>query len=254
MVDTLNDLPNVLWIVTKKDPPSSAWWNDHIIAHLRTYEATKPLQHPVGYATLGADHPSVYRHLFDGLRRFLRNGFNSRSVNSAAADAAIYDSAADWVAPSVRISPTTTCGSGVPRCKVNINNSDHSYFGMWNETAEQNRAYVWKNFLSGNQVLFMDPYEVYYPRESRNLCVLPVQGVCSAADPRWDNFRDNLGYARAYANRVNLGAMTPQGKLFSNGYGLANASASKAEYLGYTASGSPLTIDLRATPGILSLK
>ena len=43
----------------------------------------------------------------------------------------------------------------------------------------------------------MDPYVVYYPRQNRNLCVSPVNGICSAPDPRWDNFRDNLGYILA---------------------------------------------------------
>ena len=184
MINALNDLPNVLWIVSEESPPSSVWWNIHLIAHVRSYESTKPLQHPIGYA-----------------------------VHSSDAGSTIYNSDADWVAPSTRISPTRTCGSGVPPCKVNINDSDHSYFGMWNDTAEQNRAYVWKNFLNGNQVLFMDPYEIYYPRENRNLCLLPVQGICSAADPRWDNFRDNMGYSRAYANRVNLSTMTSAGKV-----------------------------------------
>ena len=253
-VDMLNDLPNVLWIVSEESPPSSVWWNNHLIAHVRSYESTKQLQHPIGYAVHSGDQRHFMRRLFDVLRRLLDADFRGSIADSTIADSAIYNSNADWVAPSARISPTTTCGSGVPPCKVNINDSDHSYFGMWNDTVEQNRAYVWKNFLNGNQVLFMDPYEIYYPRESRNLCVLPVKGICSAPDPRWDNFRDNIGYARAYANRVNLSAMAPRGKLFSNGYGLANASTSKAEYLGYTSSGSPLKIDLSATPGMLSLE
>ena len=248
-IDMLNDLPNVLWIVSEESPPSSVWWNNHLIAHVRSYESTKQLQHPIGYAAHSGDQRHFMRHLFDVFRRLLDAGFRG-----SIADSAIYNSNADWVALSARISPTTTCGSGVPPCKVNINDSDHSYFGMWNDTVEQNRAYVWENFLRGNQVLFMDPYEIYYPRESRNLCVLPVKGICSAPDPRWDNFRDNMGYTRAYANRVNLSAMAPRGKLFSNGYGLANASTSNAEYLGYTASGSPLKIDLSATPGMLSLE
>ena len=49
-VDTLNDLPNVLWIVSEESPASSVWWNSHLIAHLRSYESTKPQQHPIGYA------------------------------------------------------------------------------------------------------------------------------------------------------------------------------------------------------------
>jgi Putative collagen-binding domain of a collagenase len=225
MIDTLNDLPNVLWIVSQEAPPSSTWWNNHLIAHVRSYESGKPLQHPIGYAVL-AD----------------------------STDTIIYNSDADWVAPGTKISPAATYGTGTPRRKVNINDSDHSYFGMWNDTAEQNRAFVWKNFLNGNQVLFMDPYLTYYPRENRNLCLSPVHGICSAPDPRWDNFRDNLGYARRYANRMNLAAMTPQGKLFSNRYGLANAIAKNAEYLGYTSSGNALTINLSATPGTLSVE
>ena len=98
-------------------------------------------------------------------------------------DAAIINSDADWIAPSARISPTTTCGSGHPSCKVNINDSDHSYFGIWNDSPQVNRNYFWINFTNGNQTLFMDPYVVYYPREKRNLCPSPVNGIGSGPDP-----------------------------------------------------------------------
>jgi hypothetical protein len=103
-----------------------------MIAHVRSYEKSKALQHPIGLAMV-----------------------------TGAPDSTIYDSDADWVAPQVRVSPTTTCGSGTPKCKVNVNDSDHSYFGMWNDTAQQNRQYAWENFTRGNNVLFMDPYVVH---------------------------------------------------------------------------------------------
>ena len=138
-------------------------------------------------------------------------------------DATIINSDADWIAPAARISPTTTCGSGHPRCKVNINDSDHSYFGMWNDSPQVNRNYFWINFTNGNQTLFMDPYVVYYPRENRNLCPSPVNGIGSGPDPRWNNVRDTMGYIRGYADRMNLAAMTPQGKLSSTGHALASA-------------------------------
>ena len=54
------------------------------------------------------------------------------------------------------------------------------------------------NFTNGNSVLFMDPYDVYYPvrRTSRNmLAATPVNGICSAP-LGWDNMRKNLGYTR----------------------------------------------------------
>ena len=52
VIDTLNDLPNVLWIVSEEAPHNSTWWNDHQISHIRAYESGKRLQHPTGYATL----------------------------------------------------------------------------------------------------------------------------------------------------------------------------------------------------------
>src|SRR5258706_2348486 len=91
-VDTLNDLPNVLWIVSEEAASNTLWWQDHMIAHVRGYEAKQPFQHPIG---LGAV--------------------------TGAPDSTIYDSDADWVAPFAQLSPSTTCGSGTPQCKVNIN-------------------------------------------------------------------------------------------------------------------------------------
>src|ERR1051325_10610974 len=52
-VDTLNDLPNVLGVVSEESSTDSVWWNDHEITHIRSYESRKPFQHPIGYATLG---------------------------------------------------------------------------------------------------------------------------------------------------------------------------------------------------------
>ena len=111
VIDTLNDLPNVLWVVSEEAPADSRWWNDHHIAHVRAYEARKPFHHPIGYGAL-----------------------------IGAADTFLYNSDADWVKPSVRVSPVKSCGSGKPACKVNVNDSDHSYFGMWNETPSRKTA------------------------------------------------------------------------------------------------------------------
>jgi hypothetical protein len=141
VIDTLNDLPNVLWIVSEEAPANSTWWNDHQISHMRAYESKKPHQHPIGYGAL-----------------------------IGSPDTTIYNSDADWVAPQARISPTTSCGNGKPPCKVNINDSDHSYFGIWNETAQTIVTFAWQNFMNGNQVLFMDPYVVYYRAKAEFVC------------------------------------------------------------------------------------
>jgi hypothetical protein len=168
-------------------------------------------------------------------------------------DATLYNSDADWVAPWAWVSPTRSCGSGTPACKVNVNDSDHSYFGMWNDTPRKNRNYAWENFTSGNQVLFMDPYLVYYPRQKRNLPLFPEHGIGTAPDPRWENFRNNLGDLVRYARRLNLNNVTPMGALSSTGFCLAQTPSAGAEYLVYAPSGGTFTVDLSAMPDTRTL-
>ncbi len=220
VIDTLNDLPNVLWIVSEEAPDNSTWWNSHQISHVKMYESRKRFQHPIGYAGL--------------------------IPNTKEADRVIYNSDADWVAPGVRISPARSCGDGHPACKVDINDSDHSYWEMWKETPQQNRNYAWENFTSGNQVLFMDPYLVDYPRQNRNLCGSPTHGICTSPDERWENFRNNLGYILKYSRKLNLAQVTPHSSLSSTGDCLAQTPAVGAEYLVYAPSGGSFTVDLTA--------
>src|SRR5262249_10461188 len=150
------------------------------------------------------------------------------------------------------ISPTTSLGTGHPRRKVNVNDSDHSYFGIWNDTPQVNRNYFWINFTNGNQTLFMDPYVVYYPRERRNLCPNPVNGIGSGPDDRWKNVRDTMAYIRRYADRMNLAAMTPKGKLSSTGHALATAESASPKILVYAPSGGAFSVNLSNRSGRLT--
>jgi hypothetical protein len=216
-VDTLNDLPNVLWIVSEEAPAQSTWWNNHLISLIRAHEKAKPFQHPLGYGAL-----------------------------TDAPDSVLYNSDADWVAPSAWLSPSISRGAGTPARKVNVNDSDHSYFGMWNDTPQKNRNYLWENLVAGNQVLFMDPYLVYYPRQKRNLCVSPLHGIGTAPDLRYENFRNNLGYLLRYARKLNLANVTPRSALSSTTFCLAQTPAVGAEYLVYAPAGGAFTVDLSA--------
>lgn len=221
MIDTLNDLPNVLWMVSEEAPAKSVWWNNHLIALVRAYEATKPFQHLVGYA-----------------------------VRQDSDDASIINSDADWIAPAARISPASSCGSGRPRCKVTVNDSDHSYFGMWNDSPRVNRNFFWVNFTRGSQTLFMDPYVLEYPRQKRNLPRPPViDGIGSGPDPRWENVRDTMGYIRSCAERMDLAVMAPHPALSSTGHVLAGPHAAHPEFLAYNPSGGKFTVDLSNNPG-----
>ena len=219
IVDTLNDLPNVLWIVSEEAPPGSLWWNRHLIAHLRAYEAGKPYRRPIGYAA-----PIL------------------------TPDSVLYNSDADWVAPAANISPISSCGSGKPACKVNVNDSDHSYWELWLRTPQENRNYIWKNVLNGNSVLFMDPYLVYYPRQNRNMCLAPQHGICTHPDPRYQNLRNNLGYALKFARKLNLAKAAPQPALSTTGYCLAQPPREGAKYLVYSPAGGRFEVDLSAMP------
>ena len=84
VIDMLNDLPNVLWIVSQEAPENSTWWNNHLISFVRAYEKGKRYQHPIGYGSLAMDNPQT--------------------------DSVLYNSDADWIAPLIRVSPAKTCG------------------------------------------------------------------------------------------------------------------------------------------------
>jgi hypothetical protein len=218
LINTLNDLPNILWIVSQEAPATSEWWTDRMITFAREYEKTKPFQHPIGF------------------------GAYDNTLN----DSTIYNNKADWVAPWARVSPARSCGTGIPRCKVNINDSDHSYWEIWLDSPEKNRNYVWQNFINGNQVMFMDPYVVHYSRQSRNNFATSNNSISDGPNPRWNNVRDNMGYVLKYSRKVNLAKVLPHHELSSTKYCLAQVPAKGAEYIVYAPTGGNFTVDLSA--------
>ena len=87
-IDTLNDLPNVLWIVSEEAPMKSTWWNNHLISLVRAYERGKPM--PAPCRIRNARKPSG----FDPLRLGCRLG-----------------------RPVAWISPANSCGRASPPAK-----------------------------------------------------------------------------------------------------------------------------------------
>jgi len=233
VLDTLHDLQNVLYEVSEEAPydsgdptkkgPDGKTWTEHLISLVRTYETAQGYTpHPVGY---GAYQGPVDQNLLN--------------------------SSADWVAPAARVF------SGNNNGKVIINDSDHTYFGtMWTDPPVARRSYVWENFCNGAQVVFMDPYMIYWSSNSRNLCTNALQGVCSAdvSNPAAypEDARVQMGYTRTWAGKLNLLAMTPHGSLSSTGYCLASVSSTSGEYLVYAPSGGQFTVDLSGSPATLS--
>ena len=211
VVDTVNDLDNVLYEISNESPGNSEAWQAHMITYVKNYEASKAKQHPVG---MTVEYP---------------NGSNTD----------LYNSPADWISPSGDLNnPPLANGS-----KVILSDTDH-LCGICGS-----RQWVWKSFTRGENPLFMDPYDG----------AATGRGAPSGYDPNNSNdvsLRLNLGYARNYANRMNLAAMTPTNNtnLCSSGYCLRNAVASGAEYLAYLPSGGRITINLTATPGTLTVE
>jgi hypothetical protein len=211
VVDTVHDLPNVLYEITNESPVTSESWEAQVINELRNYESN----------SYGSAHPV---------------GIN---YGNNIPDSNVYNTNADWVSPSTKLPPAATgqcptvTGNGGAvnrssgRCKVVINDSDHSYYYTVmladGETGQINWA--WENFTLGNGVAFMDPYT--FPWPGRNTCIAPANGDCGLCvtrglDPRWNPIRQAIGDVVAYAQKIDLKHMTPQGSLSTSGYALAD--------------------------------
>ncbi|NWG13321.1 MAG: hypothetical protein HXY20_07295 [Acidobacteria bacterium] len=125
VVDTVNDLDNVLYEVCNEALPESTAWQYHLIRFVKEYESKKPRQHPVGM---------TFQY---------RGGSNTT----------LYDSPADWISPNpgepahdYRVNPCSGCTT-----KVVVNDTDH----LWGHTGGDN-IWVWKSFTRGLNVLFME--------------------------------------------------------------------------------------------------
>ena len=128
VVDTVNDLDNVLYEISNENHPPSTDWQYHFIRFLHDYQKTKPRQHPVGMT-------------------FQYRGGENR---------ALFGSPADWISPNpdaasgfnYRTNPPAADGA-----KVILTDTDH----LWGIGG--NPAWVWKSFARGLNPIFMDPYD-----------------------------------------------------------------------------------------------
>lgn len=217
VVDTLNDLDNVLFEVGNEMAysPANSKWQYWVIDSIKKYEATKPKQHPVGMVC------TMHHPWKDGARDDPRN-------------AVLFDGPADWV------SPGHSGGRGyennaVPPVadgkKVILLDTDH----LWGIGG--NHAWVWKSFLRGHNPIFMD--------------ALPEITEHVLKYPQASEIRTALGRTQTLAQKVNLAALTPRGDLASTQYCLANPGK---EYLVYLPEGGTATVDLSAVKGTLAIE
>jgi hypothetical protein len=126
VIDTLNDLDNVLWEISNESDGESTDWQYHMIGFIKSYEGTKPAQHPVG---MTVPYPG-------------------------GSNADLFASPADWISPlTSKADPYQDDPPAADGKKVVISDTDH----LWGIGG--NRAWVWKSFTRGLNPVFMDPME-----------------------------------------------------------------------------------------------
>ncbi len=220
VIDTVNDMDNVLYEIVNESGSYSTEWQYHLINYIHDYEKNKPKQHPVGMT-------------FQWAREL-------RGTNKA-----LFDSPADWVSPNpdggYRDDPPAADGS-----KVILSDTDH----LWGIGG--NQAWVWKSFCRGMNPLFMDPYRRRIDsQEDKNKTWTDHLSDKAALEPQWDPIRRNLGYTLSYTNRMDLAYAVPHNDLASTQYCLANPGK---EYLVYLPEGGKVTVDLSAAAGTLTVE
>ncbi len=208
VVETVNDLDNVLYEICNEAGRHSHDWQDHFIAFIRRCEAELPKQHPVG--TTGGMGTLNERH---------------------------FASDADWVSPEGWVPEgqksgyregTYTWGEAPHERgdKVVLLDTDH----LWGIGGDE--VWAWKSFCRGYNVLYMDRCDdfpaAFYEHEWW--------------PERFNPFlRREMGRIRGFAQRMDLNAALPRNDLCSTGYCLADPGR---EYLVYQPGSGGFTVAL----------
>lgn len=215
VIDTVNDLDNVLYEVANESGAYSTEWQYYMINYIHDYEKTKPKQHPVGMT------------------------FQYAGGNLIGKNANLFDSPAEWISPNpeggYRDNPPVADGS-----KVIINDTDH----LWGIGG--NQAWVWKSFCRGMNPIFMDPYSEAKKEDKQQTTWTNHLSDGTMLDPKWNPIRKSMGYTRSYAMRMNMASAVPRNDLASTQYCLANPGV---EYLVYLPDGGEVTVDLSGNSG-----
>jgi hypothetical protein len=123
VIDTVNDLDNVLYEVANESHNFSTAWQYRMIRTIKRYQAGKPKRHPVG------------------MKYQADPGSNENLLRSPA----------DWISPSSEaflIDPPPADGP-----KVSVPDTDH-HCGVCGDA-----TVIWKNFMRGHNPIYMDVFD-----------------------------------------------------------------------------------------------
>lgn len=191
VIDTVNDLDNVLYEIVNESGTYSIEWQYHMIRFIKAYQQSKPHRHPVGM---------TFPYSADAEKR----GTNAH----------LFASPADWISPNPDASDGYDYRTNPPPAdgdKVILSDTDHLW-GIGGTT-----EWVWKSFVRGYNPLFMDPYD--------------NRVLGKEKPESWEPIRRSLGHARRVAEKLDLAAMTPRADLASTGYCLADPGRQYVVYL-----------------------
>jgi len=127
VIDSVNDLDNVLFEISNESGAFSTEWQYHMVELIKSEESKRPRQHPVGMTFQWAKTE------------------NGKNVD-------LFKSPADWISPNdeggYKDNPPAAAGD-----KVLLSDTDH----LWGIGGDS--VWVWKSFLRGLNPIFMDPIE-----------------------------------------------------------------------------------------------
>ena len=184
VVDTVNDLDNVLYEISNEDPASAenTAWQYHFINFILNYESKKPKQHPVIMTYPWPPHENNEK-LFASPAHAISPGWGGNWGDKK-------DDYRDY--------PPASDGR-----KVVIVDTDH----LWGVGGDH--QWVWKSFLRGLNPIFMDPHTL-------------KKYVNHPSKSEYELIRKNMGYTVAYSQRINLSSMVPRNDLSSTKFCLAD--------------------------------
>lgn len=209
VVDTVNDLDNLMFEIGNECHGGSTAWQYHMIDVIRRHEQTKPKQHPIWitFQWDGMDGPGTNGNLFE-----------------SAAEAISPGSASGTAKRAYELDPPAATGD-----KVIIVDTDHVNPG------NQDRAdWVWKCFSRGLHPIFMDNPPIRGNDKHPTLADWAPDGPSAKT-------RAAMGHTLRCARKMDLAAMTPRGDLSSTAYCLA---APGKEYLVYQPGAGSFRVQL----------
>ena len=209
IIDTVWDLDNVLYEVINEG--GNVEWDAFVIKTVKDYEKTKERQHPIGLT-----------------------GHGNETLQQMMA------SNADWVSPGTADDASMKNAAANPPLwkgvKVSVLDTDH----IWGHGIDY--RWVWKSFLRGHNVLFMDPWDP-----------LPVWFNPAVNRPDHPNYilgRNAMKYSAEWAKKIDLVTMQPNPDFGAESFCLG---LSGKEYLLYV-NGSNPTLDFTNLGGNFSVE